>query len=277
MAEPDVPDVVGGLIADDRIAAVTLTGSNRAGEMVGAAAGRATKPSVLELGGSDAFVVLADADVEAAARAAVRARFTNGGQSCVCAKRFIVEQSVADAFVEHFVAGTRALRVGDPIDPATDVGPLARADLRDTLQRQVDASVGLGATVATGGRSGSGPGWFYEPTVLLGTGPGMPVFDEETFGPVAAVAVARDEGHAVDLANHTAYGLGLSVWSASTERAVGVARRITSGAAFVNATVASDPRVPFGGTKRSGYGRELADAGLLAFTNERTYWVATPA
>ena len=275
VAEPDVPDVVGGLIADDRIAAVTLTGSNRAGEMVGGAAGRATKPSVLELGGSDAFVVLADADVESAARAAVRARFTNGGQSCVCAKRFIVEQSVAEAFTEHFVAGTRALRVGDPVDPATDVGPLARADLRDTLQRQVDASVGLGATVATGGRSGSGPGWFYEPTVLLGTGPGMPVFDEETFGPVAAVAVAHDEDHAVDLANHTAYGLGLSIWSASTERAVGVARRITSGAAFVNATVASDPRVPFGGTKRSGYGRELADAGLLAFTNERTYWVAT--
>ncbi len=275
VAEPDVPDVVSGLVADDRIAAVTLTGSNRAGEMVGAAAGRATKPSVLELGGSDAFVVLADADVETAARAAVRARFTNGGQSCVCAKRFIVEQAVADAFVEHFVAGTRALRVGDPTDPDTDVGPLARADLRDTLQRQVDASVRLGATVASGGRNGSSPGWFYEPTVLLGTGPGMPVFDEETFGPVAAVAVARDEGHAVDLANHTAYGLGLSVWSASTERAVGVARRITSGAAFVNATVASDPRVPFGGTKRSGYGRELADAGLLAFTNERTYWVAT--
>jgi acyl-CoA reductase-like NAD-dependent aldehyde dehydrogenase len=275
VAEPDVPDVVSGLIADDRVAAVTLTGSNRAGEMVGAAAGRATKPSVLELGGSDAFVVLADADVESAARAAVRARFTNAGQSCVCAKRFIVEEGVADAFVDRFVAGTRALRVGDPTDPGTDVGPLARADLRDTLQHQVDASVGLGATVATGGRSGSGSGWFYEPTVLLGTGPGMPAFDEETFGPVAAVAVARDEAHAVDLANHTAYGLGLSVWSASTERAVGVARRITSGAAFINATVASDPRVPFGGTKRSGYGRELADAGLLAFTNERTYWVAT--
>ena len=274
VAEPDVPDVVGRLVADDRIAAVTLTGSNRAGEMVGAAAGRATKPSVLELGGSDAFVVLADADVEAAARAAVRARFTNAGQSCVCAKRFIIEQAVADEFIEHFVAGARGLRVGDPTDPATDLGPLARADLRDTLQRQVDVSVRLGATLATGGRSLSGSGWFYEPTVLLDTGPGMPVFDEETFGPVAAVAVARDEDHAVALANHTAYGLGLSVWSASTERAVAVARRITSGAAFVNATVASDPRVPFGGTKRSGYGRELADAGLLAFTNERTYWVA---
>ena len=288
VAEPEVPAVVESLVADDRIAAVTLTGSNRAGEMVGAAAGRASKPSVLELGGSDAFVVLADADVEAAAPAAVRARFTNSGQSCVCAKRFVVEEPVADEFVRLFVDGVRALRSGNPTDPATDVGPLARADLRDALQRQVDESVALGATVATGGRSGrsaraeltdgtsehAAAGWFYEPTVLTGTGPGMPVFDEETFGPVAAVAVARDEDHAVALADHTAYGLGLSVWSRSTERAVGVARRITSGAAFVNAVVASDPRMPFGGTKRSGYGRELADAGLLAFTNQRTYWVA---
>jgi acyl-CoA reductase-like NAD-dependent aldehyde dehydrogenase len=283
VAEPDVPAVVEGLVGDDRVAAVTLTGSNRAGEMVGAAAGRASKPSVLELGGSDAFVVLADADVEAAAAAAVRARFTNAGQSCVCAKRFVVEAPVADEFTRRFVEGVRALRSGDPTDPATDVGPLARADLRDALQRQVDASVALGATIATGGRIGradcgddAGTGWFYEPTVLSGTGPGMPVFDEETFGPVAAVAVARDEDHAVTLANHTAYGLGLSVWSRSTESALGVARRITSGAAFVNAIVASDPRVPFGGTKRSGYGRELADAGLLAFTNQRTYWVASP-
>ncbi len=277
VAEPDVPEVVESLVADDRVAAVTLTGSNRAGQMVGAAAGRAAKPSVLELGGSDAFVVLADADVEAAAAAAVRARFTNAGQSCVCAKRFVVDESVARQFVERFVAGVRALRVGDPTDATTDVGPLARADVRDALQRQVDSSVELGATVATGGRHGSLDGWFYEPTVLLGTGPGMPVFDEETFGPVAAVAVARDDEHAVALADHTAYGLGVSVWSRSTERALSVARRITSGAAFVNATVASDPRLPFGGTKRSGYGRELADAGLLAFTNERTYWVAPGA
>lgn len=277
VAEADVPDVVSDLIADDRIAGVSLTGSNRAGEMVGAAAGRASKPSVLELGGSDAFVVLADADVEAAAAAAVRARFTNAGQSCVCAKRFIVEEPVAEEFVRRFVEGVQALRVGDPADPATDVGPLARADLRAGLQRQVDESVALGATIALGGRSGDGVGWFYEPTVLVGTRPGMPAFDEETFGPVAAVAVARDEADAVALANHTAYGLGLSVWSRSTERAVRVARQVTSGAAFVNAVVASDPRVPFGGTKRSGYGRELADAGLLAFTNQRTYWVARSA
>lgn len=275
VAEPDVPETVGRLVEDSRIAAVTLTGSNRAGEMVGAAAGRASKPSVLELGGSDAFVVLADADVEAAAAAAVRARFTNSGQSCVCAKRFVVEAPVADAFTAAFLEGVRALVQGDPTDPATTVGPLARRDLRDALQRQVDASVEAGAVLAVGGRSTEGPGNFYEPTVLLDTRPGMPAFDEETFGPVAAVAVARDEDDAVELANATDYGLGLSVWSRSRERAVAVARRITSGAAFVNAVVASDPRVPFGGTKRSGYGRELAAAGLHEFTNTRTYWVST--
>jgi acyl-CoA reductase-like NAD-dependent aldehyde dehydrogenase len=243
--------------------------------MVGAAAGRASKPSVLELGGSDAFVVLADADVPAAAAAAVRARFTNAGQSCVCAKRFVVERAVADEFTAAFLDGVRALVQGDPTDPATTVGPLARRDLRDALQRQVDESVAAGATLAAGGRSVDGPGNFYEPTVLTGTGPGMRVFDEETFGPVAAIAVADDEDDAVALADATQYGLGLSVWSGSRHRAVAVARRITSGAAFVNAVVASDPRVPFGGTKRSGYGRELAAPGLHAFTNTRTYWVST--
>jgi acyl-CoA reductase-like NAD-dependent aldehyde dehydrogenase len=274
VAEPDVPETVERLIADERIAAVTLTGSNRAGEMVGAAAGRASKPSVLELGGSDAFVVLSDADVAAAAAAAVRSRFANAGQSCVCAKRFIVEAPVADEFIERVLGSVKALVQGDPADPETTVGPLARADLRDALQAQVDGSVAAGARLAVGGRSGEGPGFFYEPTVLLDAAPGMPAFDEETFGPVAAVAVARDEEDAVALANATPYGLGLSVWSASVPRAVGVARRITSGAAFVNAVVASDPRLPFGGTKRSGYGRELAEAGLLEFTNSRTYWVS---
>ena len=276
VAEPDVPETVGDLIEDPRVAAVTLTGSNRAGEMVGAAAGRASKKSVLELGGSDAFVVLSDADVPAAAAAAVRARFTNSGQSCVCAKRFIVEEPVAEEFTRLFLHGVRALVVGDPTDPATTVGPLARADLREVLQRQVDASVAAGAVLAAGGRSIDGMGCFYEPTVLLGARPGMPVFDEETFGPVAAVAVATDEAQAVELANATPYGLGLSVWSRSTDRALALAGHVTSGAVFVNAVVASDPRVPFGGTKRSGYGRELADAGVLEFTNTRTYWVREP-
>jgi succinate-semialdehyde dehydrogenase/glutarate-semialdehyde dehydrogenase len=269
--EADVPETIERLIADDRIAAVTLTGSNRAGAAVGAAAGRASKRSVLELGGSDAFVVLADADVEAAAAAAVRARFTNSGQSCVCAKRFIVEAPVADEFIDRFVLGVKSLAVGDPTDRAVAVGPLARDDLRSALQRQVDESVAAGAVLAVGGGSIDGPGYYFEPTVLTGTAPGMPAFDEETFGPLAAVAVAADVEEAITLAGATQYGLGLSVWSAW--RGVEVARRITSGAAFVNAVVASDPRLPFGGTKRSGYGRELAAAGIREFTNARTYWV----
>jgi succinate-semialdehyde dehydrogenase/glutarate-semialdehyde dehydrogenase len=272
--EPDVPATIEQLIADDRIAAVTLTGSNRAGAAVGAAAGRASKRSVLELGGSDAFVVLADADVAAAAAAAVRARFTNSGQSCVCAKRFIVEAAVADVFLDRFVVGVKELTVGDPADREVAVGPLARDDLRAALQRQVDESVAAGAVLVTGGGSIDGPGYFFEPTVLAGTVPGMPVFDEETFGPVAAVAVAQDPAHAAQLAGATQYGLGLSIWTGEPARGVELARRITSGAAFVNAVVASDPRVPFGGTKRSGYGRELAAQGLREFTNTRTYWVA---
>ncbi|GAB2663093.1 aldehyde dehydrogenase family protein [Kribbella swartbergensis] len=272
--EPDVPATIERLIADDRIAAVTLTGSNRAGAAVGAAAGRVSKKSVLELGGSDAFVVLADADVEVAAAAAVRARFTNSGQSCVCAKRFIVEAAVADEFVDRFVVGVKGLAVGDPADREVAVGPLARDDLRAALQRQVDESVAAGASLVTGGGRIEGPGYFFEPTVLTGTAPGMPAFDEETFGPVAAVAVARDAYHAAELADATQYGLGLSIWTGDPGRGVELARRVTSGAVFVNAVVASDPRLPFGGTKRSGYGRELAAAGLREFTNTRTYWVA---
>jgi succinate-semialdehyde dehydrogenase/glutarate-semialdehyde dehydrogenase len=189
----------------------------------------------------------------------------------VCAKRFIVEAPVADEFIDRFVLGVKSLAVGDPTDRAVAVGPLARDDLRSALQRQVDESVAAGAVVAVGGRSIDGPGYYFEPTVLTGTAPGMAAFDEETFGPLAAVAVAADVEEAITLAGATQYGLGLSVWSAS--RGVEVARRITSGAAFVNAVVASDPRLPFGGTKRSGYGRELAAAGIREFTNARTYWV----
>lgn len=273
IAEGDVPEVTAGLIEDDRVAAVTLTGSNRAGAAVGSAAGRAAKKSVLELGGSDAFVVLDDADVEEAAAAAVRARFTNSGQSCVCAKRFIVAAPVADAFTAAFVAGVEALRIGDPREGDTQVGPLARDDLRAAIQRQVEESVAAGARLLTGGKPLPGDGYFYQPTVLADTGPGMPAFDEETFGPLAAITVARDHEDAVRLANATAYGLGLSIWTADPDRGVALARRITSGAAFVNAIVASDPRLPFGGTKRSGYGRELAAAGIREFTNTRTYWV----
>lgn len=274
VAESEVPQTIDRLINDDRIAAVTLTGSNRAGAAVGAAAGRASKRSVLELGGSDAFVVLDDADVVTAAAAAVKARFHNAGQSCVCAKRFIVAQSVAEEFTRLFVKGTSALNVGNPTDPATQVGPLARGDLRDTLSRQVEQSVAAGAKLLVGGNSVDGPGFFFEPTVVGDTGPGMPVFDEETFGPVAAIAVAKDDADAIRLANSSQFGLSLSIWTASTQRGVRVAKQITSGAAFINAASASDARLPFGGTKKSGYGRELAAAGVREFCNIRTYWAA---
>lgn len=274
VAEPDVPATIERLINDDRVAAVTLTGSNRAGAAVGAAAGRASKKSVLELGGSDALVVLDDADVAAAAAAAVKARFHNAGQSCVCAKRFIVMKSVAEEFTKLFVEGTRALVTGDPAAAGTQMGPLARGDLRDALKRQLDHSIVQGAQLLCGGKSVDGPGYFFEPTVVSNAQPGMAVLDEETFGPVAAIAVAQDEADAIRLANATPFGLSLSVWTASTPRAVRVAKQITSGAAFINATSASDARLPFGGTKKSGYGRELAGAGMHEFCNIRTFWIA---
>lgn len=273
VAEPDVPETIEKLIADDRIVAVTLTGSNRAGAAVGAAAGRHSKKSVLELGGSDAFVVLDDADVHAAATAAVRARYTNSGQSCVCAKRFIVHRDVAEEFTAAFLAGVEALTMGDPSQDGVNVGPMARDDLRDAVQRQVDESIAAGAELLAGGKPVAGTGYFYEPTVLGRVRPGMAVFDEETFGPVAAITVAANDADIVNLANDTEFGLGLSIWSTNHDRAIGVAKRITSGAAFVNAIVASDPRVPFGGTKKSGYGRELAAAGIREFSNTRTYWI----
>jgi succinate-semialdehyde dehydrogenase/glutarate-semialdehyde dehydrogenase len=274
VAEPEVPATIEGLIDDDRIAAVTLTGSNRAGAAVGAAAGRASKKSVLELGGSDAFVVLADADVQTAAAAAVTARFQNSGQSCVCGKRFLVASEVAAEFLDAFRACTEKLAIGDPTDPATQVGPLAREDLREQLHDQVERSLDAGAVVLTGGRPLDRPGFFYAPTILTGVRPGMAVFDEETFGPVAAVVTADTDDELAALADASRFGLGLSVWSRDEGCALAVARRVTSGQAFINAVVASDPRVPFGGTKQSGYGRELASDGIREFTTTRTYWLA---
>jgi len=273
VGDASVDEATGRLLADPRVGAVTLTGSERAGAAVGATAGRALKKCVLELGGSDPFVVLADADLGRAAEAAARARFLNGGQSCIAAKRFVVEEPVADEFERRFVDAVAALPVGDPLDPATRVGPLARADLLDALERQVEASVAGGAEVLLGGTRLERPGWYYAPTVLAGVTPDLPVFTEETFGPVAAVVRAPDEEAAVALANDTPYGLGASVWTRDLARARRLGRRIESGSLFVNAVVASDPRLPFGGIKRSGYGRELAAVGIREFTNIRTFWV----
>ena len=273
VAEADVPAVTSRLIGDPRIGAVTVTGSERAGRAVGSAAGDSIKKSVLELGGSDPFVVLADADLPRVAALAARGRLLNAGQSCISPKRLIVDASVAEEFTRLLVAEVEALVVGDPEAPGTDVGPMARADLRDGVHRQVADSVAAGARLLLGGSPLAGPGCFYAPTVLADVAPGVPAYDQEVFGPVAAVLVAQDEDDAVRIANDTRFGLGASVWTTDPERGVAVARRIRSGAAFVNALVASDPRMPFGGTRASGYGRELAAAGIREFVDVRTWWV----
>ena len=267
-------DRVPALIADPRIHAVTLTGSPGAGRAVARAAGAALKKTVLELGGSDAFIVLEDADLDAAARVATDARLVNSGQSCIAAKRFIVVRTVADAFVERFVATMAARRVGDPRARVTEVGPLARRDLRDALHRQVEASVVRGARRVLGGTVPEGPGAFYPPTVLVDVAPGMPAFDEETFGPAAAVVRAADEAEAVRLANASPYGLGGAVWSRDRARAERVAAAMDAGFVSVNGQVHSDPRLPFGGVKESGYGRELAEYGLREFVNVKTVVVS---
>ncbi len=273
VAEPDVPTLTARLIDDDRVAAVTLTGSERAGAAIGAHAGRAIKKSVLELGGADPFVVLADADIEFAAHNAVKARFLNAGQSCISPKRLIVDARVADDFIELMRSGITALAVGDPEQPDTDMGPMARPDLRDTVASQVNQSLCGGARLIAGGTAmGDRPGWFFEPTLIAGIAPGSPAYAEEIFGPVAAVITFDTDDEAVRIANATRFGLGASVWSDDLDRAAGIGRRIVSGACFLNAPVASDVRIPFGGARRSGYGRELADAGLREFVNARTWW-----
>ena len=265
---------VAGLIADPRIAAVTLTGSERAGIAVAGQAGHELKKTVLELGGSDPFVVLADADLAAAAKAAADARLVNSGQSCIAAKRFIAVEAVADRFLNLFVDELRSRRMGDPLARDTQVGPQARVDLRDELHRQVEESVKRGAERLLGGEVPSGKGAFYPPTVLAGVEKGMPAFDEETFGPVAAVVRAKDEGDAVRLANDSPFGLGASLWTQDRARAERLAAQIEAGAIFVNGIVKSDPRLPFGGVKRSGYGRELSEYGIREFVNIKSVWIA---
>jgi len=265
---------VGALVADPHVRAVTLTGSDGAGTRVAEQAGRALKKTVLELGGSDPFLVLDDVDVAAVAAAATSARLVNSGQSCIAAKRFIVAERIADDFVARFAAEMSARRMGDPLAPGVEVGPQARRDLRDALHRQVEESVGRGARIVCGGRVPDGPGAFYPPTVLTAVHEGMPAFDEETFGPVAAVVRARDDDHAVALANDSPYGLGASIWTRDPRRGERLATRIDAGCVFVNGPVRSDPRLPFGGVKRSGYGRELSEYGLREFVNVKSVWIA---
>ena len=266
-------DQAAKLIEHTAIKAVTLTGSEPAGRAVAATAGKAIKKCVLELGGSDPFIVLADADVPYVAQQAAKARTINSGQSCIAAKRFIVEQSIAKPFTEHLVARMQQLNVGDPSDPATEVGPLARADLRDTLHDLVERSVKSGAQRLQGGRPLAGQGFFYAPTVLSDVQPGNPAFDEETFGPVAAVTTVQDAEQAIELANQSSFGLGASIWTADTLRGERLAANVECGCVFVNEIVKSDPRLPFGGIKHSGYGRELSDFGIREFTNVKTLWI----
>jgi acyl-CoA reductase-like NAD-dependent aldehyde dehydrogenase len=261
------------LVEHPVIRGVTLTGSDAAGAKLAARAGAALKKTVLELGGSDPFVVLADADPVATASHAVAARTINNGESCIAAKRFIVEEAVAEPFERAMARAMAELRIGHPLDRTTAIGPLARADLVTELERQVRRSVELGARCLTGGEPLQRPGHYFAPTVLADVRPGMPAFDEETFGPVAAVIRARDVDEAVELANRSRYGLGASVWTGDPVRGEAIAARLEAGSVFVNGLVKSDPRLPFGGVKRSGYGRELAAAGIREFVNLKTVWI----
>jgi succinate-semialdehyde dehydrogenase/glutarate-semialdehyde dehydrogenase len=264
---------VRAVIEHPLVRAVTLTGSTPAGQAVAAQAGAVLKKTVLELGGSDPYLVLEDADLEHAAQTCVNARLINGGQSCIAAKRFIVVEPVRAAFTDRFVALMKEKKVGDPFADGTDVGPQARRDLRDDLHRQVVTSVERGASLLLGGEIPPGEGAYYPPTVLAEVTPGMPAYDEELFGPVAAIIRAKDEADAVRIANDTVFGLGAAVFTKDVARGERIARQLEAGATFVNSSVASDPRLPFGGIKESGYGRELGAYGIKEFVNVKTVYV----
>lgn len=267
-------DQAARVIADERIQGVSLTGSERAGSTVAANAGRAVKKSVLELGGSDAFIVLDDADIESAADIAVASRYVNGGQSCIAAKRFILSEPIADDFISAFRERAARLVQGDPMDEQTDIGPMARSDLRETLHNQVRRSIRAGARPLLGCQPQPGPGFFYNVSVLTDVTSAMPAACQEVFGPVAAMLRAQNSDEALRIANSNRYGLGSTICSRDTERAKQLARQLETGVTFINSMVRSDPKLPFGGVKHSGYGRELAQAGIREFCNMKTVYAA---
>lgn len=263
---------VSAAIKDDRIAAVAVTGSVRAGAAIAAQAGAALKKTVLELGGSDPFIVLADADLDEAVKSAVTGRYQNTGQVCMAAKRFIIEASIADEFEKRFVDTVKSLKIGDPLDEQTFIGPMARADLRDELDEQVKASLREGARLVLGGEKIAGQGNYYAPTILADVTNDMTAFRQELFGPVAAIAVANDAQHALEIANNSDFGLSATVWTADEEVAARMSDELEVGAVFINGNGASDPRVTIGGVKKSGYGRELSHFGVHEFCNVQTVW-----
>lgn len=266
-------DDVVHIINDPRVQGASVTGSVRAGSAVASEAGRVIKKTVMELGGSDAFIVCEDADIPKAVVAGIKGRFHNAGQVCLAAKRFILIDKIADEFERMFVEAARAIKVGDPFDPAIKMGPMARTDLRDSLHGQVKDSVAKGARVLCGGKPVEGKGAFYTPTVLSGVSQGMAVFDEETFGPVAAITRVPDLDAAVRAANASQFGLSGNIWTRNVERARKVARELYTGGVFINSITATDPRLPVGGVKNSGYGRELSHFGVHAFVNAQTVWI----
>ena len=268
------PEQVEKVIVDARVKAVTVTGSERAGAAVASAAAREIKKSVLELGGSDAFIVMPSADFESAVNTAVKARTINTGQSCIAAKRFIVADEIYEEFLHQFVERMSALKVGDPMDSQTELGPLATEQILQGVDDQVQKTIAAGAKLLTGGNRIHCPGFFYEPTVLTDVPKDSPAYREEVFGPVAAVFRAADAHAAIDLANDTTFGLGASAWTKDREEQKLFASQLDAGMVFINAMVASDPRLPFGGVKRSGFGRELGAAGIREFTNTKTIWIS---
>jgi succinate-semialdehyde dehydrogenase len=270
-------DDVVNVINDPRVQGASVTGSVRAGSAVASEAGKVIKKTVMELGGSDAFIVCDDADIPKAVEAGIKGRFHNAGQVCLAAKRFILVEDIADEFERRFVEATKSIKVGDPFNPAMQMGPMARTDLRDSLHKQVEASVKKGAKVLCGGKPITGKGAFYQPTVLSGVTEGMPAFDDETFGPVAAITRVKDLDAAVQAANASQFGLSGNLWTKDVEKARKVARDLYTGGVFINGITATDPRVPVGGVKNSGYGRELSHFGAYAFVNAQTVWIENVA